>query len=88
MLEKETKKERDERTGGFSFALILLVDRKRAVLLEWLKGSSVYVASEIATVYLWASLREVELEFSPKELPTCERKTEMMRVGLRARGDV
>lgn len=63
---RRRQKERDERTGGFSFTLILLVDRKRAVLLEWLKGSSVYVASEIATVYLWASLREVELEFSPK----------------------
>jgi len=87
---EKKKRERDERTGGFSFTLILLVDRKRAVLLEWLKGSSVYVASEIATVYLWASLREVELEFSPKGASNVrkENRDNACCVGLRARGEV
>lgn len=41
---------------------------------------NVYVASEIATVYLRDSPREVQLEFSSKGLPMCESKTEIMCV--------
>lgn len=60
-------------------ALHVLADRNRAALFE-LDGRNVYVSSEIATVYLRDSPREVQLEFSPKELPMCESKTEIMRV--------
>ncbi len=71
-------------------AFISFAVRKRAVLLEWLKARSVYVASEIVTVYLWASLWELQLEFSPKGASNVwkENRDNARRVGLRARGDV